>query len=594
MAGSSRRAASRRLQLPLLCLLLQGATAILFAVFVRYNHETDAALWHWGNHSTADNEFYFRYPSFQDVHTMVFVGFGFLMAFLQRYGFSSVGFTFLLAAFALQWATLVQGFFHSFHGGHIHVGVESMINADFCAGAVLISFGAVLGKTGPAQLLLMALLEVVLFGVNEFVLLSLLGVRDAGGSMTIHTFGAYFGLVLSRVLYRPQLDKSKHRQGSVYHSDLFAMIGEACCSGVGGGPCVSAARLPARGHTARLASVFSGPCVSAARLPARGHTARLASDFSGPCPPPRGHAGRLEQATRVRLHGGRPGAASPHSAAARHLGTIFLWIFWPSFNSAPTTLGDGQHRTALNTYYSLTASTLSTFALSALVGGDGRLDMVHIQNAALAGGVVVGTAGEMMLTPFGALAAGFLAGTVSTLGYKFFTPILESKFKVQDTCGIHNLHGVPGVLGAFLGALVAWLATHEAYGGGLETVFPLIAKGERSAKSQAVYQLFGLFVTLMFASVGGGVGGLLLKLPFLGSPPDSQCYEDQIYWEVSGTCVPSSLGALPSLCLLPPLPAHTSLERPPSLDATLAFQVPGEHEDETQGPLRAEEPDTRA
>lgn len=46
--------------------------------------------------------------------------------------------------------------------------------------------------------------------------------------MTIHAFGAYFGLVLSRVLYRPQLEKSKHRQGSVYHSDLFAMIGEAC------------------------------------------------------------------------------------------------------------------------------------------------------------------------------------------------------------------------------------------------------------------------------------------------------------------------------------------------------------------------------
>lgn len=66
---------------------------------------------------------------------------------------------------------------------------------------------------------------------------------------------------------------------------------------------------------------------------------------------------------------------------ARHLGTIFLWIFWPSFNSAPTTLGDGQHRTALNTYYSLSASTLSTFALSALVGGDGRLDMVWAMGA---------------------------------------------------------------------------------------------------------------------------------------------------------------------------------------------------------------------
>ena len=40
-------------------------------------------------------------------------------------------------------------------------------------------------------------------------------------------------------------------------------------------------------------------------------------------------------------------------------------------------LGDGQHRTTLNTYYSLTASTLGTFALSALVGEHGRLDMVR-------------------------------------------------------------------------------------------------------------------------------------------------------------------------------------------------------------------------
>lgn len=61
------------------------------------------------------------------------------------------------------------------------------------------------------------------------------------------------------------------------------------------------------------------------------------------------------------------------------LGTIFLWIFWPSFNSAPTTLGDGQHRTALNTYYSLSASTLGTFAMSALVGERGRLDMVGVE-----------------------------------------------------------------------------------------------------------------------------------------------------------------------------------------------------------------------
>lgn len=53
---------------------------------------------------------------------------------------------------------------------------DSMINADFCTGSVLISFGAVLGKTSPVQLLLMAIIEVTLFAVNEFILLGPLGV----------------------------------------------------------------------------------------------------------------------------------------------------------------------------------------------------------------------------------------------------------------------------------------------------------------------------------------------------------------------------------------------------------------------------------
>ena len=48
---------------------------------------------------------------FQDVHVMIFIGFGFLMTFLRRYGYSSVSFNFLVAAFAIQWATIVRGLF---------------------------------------------------------------------------------------------------------------------------------------------------------------------------------------------------------------------------------------------------------------------------------------------------------------------------------------------------------------------------------------------------------------------------------------------------------------------------------------------------
>lgn len=52
-----------------------------------------------------------------DVHTMMFIGFGFLMTFLKKYGYSSVGYNFLLAAYVLQWALLVRGWIHSIEEG---------------------------------------------------------------------------------------------------------------------------------------------------------------------------------------------------------------------------------------------------------------------------------------------------------------------------------------------------------------------------------------------------------------------------------------------------------------------------------------------
>ena len=64
---------------------------------------------------------------FQDIHVMMFIGFGFLMTFLKRYGFSSVGLNFLVAAFVLQWATLTGGWLLHFDYDHksIHVDMET-------------------------------------------------------------------------------------------------------------------------------------------------------------------------------------------------------------------------------------------------------------------------------------------------------------------------------------------------------------------------------------------------------------------------------------------------------------------------------------
>ncbi|KAG8445807.1 hypothetical protein GDO86_010553 [Hymenochirus boettgeri] len=41
-----------------------------------------------------------------------------------------------------------------------------------------------------------------------------------------------------------------------------------------------------------------------------------------------------------------------------------------------------------------------------------------------------------------------------------------------------------------------------------------------------------LAATLGISVVGGALTGLFLKLPIWGQPPDQNCYDDSIYWEV--------------------------------------------------------------
>ena len=55
----------------------------------------------------------------------------------------------------------------------------TLFNADFTACTVLISFGAVLGKTTPTQLLVLTLVEVVIAKVNEYIGIQVLQVRPA-------------------------------------------------------------------------------------------------------------------------------------------------------------------------------------------------------------------------------------------------------------------------------------------------------------------------------------------------------------------------------------------------------------------------------
>lgn len=52
------------------------------------------------------------------------------------------------------------------HWEKIQLNLVMLIEGDFAAGAVLISFGAVLGKVNPMQMLVMATFEIFFYALN--------------------------------------------------------------------------------------------------------------------------------------------------------------------------------------------------------------------------------------------------------------------------------------------------------------------------------------------------------------------------------------------------------------------------------------------
>ncbi len=136
-----------------------------------------------------------QYVMYTGVCFMMFFGFGYLMTFLKRYGMGAVGFTMLLTVIGMQWGLLTevllfifsyflfllylfQGFARELYNTEgkkswdfIHISLFHIIESLFLVAACLISFGAVIGKTSPLQLLVMVFFESIFYSFNKVMLL---------------------------------------------------------------------------------------------------------------------------------------------------------------------------------------------------------------------------------------------------------------------------------------------------------------------------------------------------------------------------------------------------------------------------------------
>jgi ammonium transporter Rh len=386
----------------------------------------------WGNFTTEsfieEENFGNVYNLYIGVEIMIFFGFGYLMTFMSRYGLGAVGFTMMIAVVGIQYGILVEGFFKNmFHDkwGYVHVDMFAFMDSLHLVATVLVSFGALIGKVGSLQIVALTLIEGFFYALNKKMLLfdAVLDLLDAGGTISIHMFGALFGVAAAFVLGKPPGDKAP---AATYVSDLFSLVG-----------------------------------------------------------------------------------------------TIFLWIYWPSFNGgALEPNSQEQQRAIANTILGLCASTVGTFIVSTLLHPGGKLRPVDVQNATLAGGVATGAVCHMTLNYSDSLMLGFFSGSASSAGFAVLQPWLEAR-GLHDSCGVLNLHGIPALIG------------------GLASVVLTAVKGSRNSDtellehdgSQWQHQTFAILLTVVISLAAGAFAGFVLRL--LSRVQPFEYFDDSSFWEVA-------------------------------------------------------------
>ncbi len=172
----------------------------------------------------------FMYEKSIDIMFMLLIGFGFLMVFVRKYGYTSITATFLMVAISLPVYMLVRPYLWGSASALTITNISMLLFAEFAAASLLIAIGGPLGRVNTSQYLLIGLLFTPLYALNEWMLFSgsiipAGAILDTAGSISIHAFGAYFAMGLI-VMLTTQRDRSIKCESSK-RSNQFAMLGSA-------------------------------------------------------------------------------------------------------------------------------------------------------------------------------------------------------------------------------------------------------------------------------------------------------------------------------------------------------------------------------
>ena len=193
------------------------------------------------------------------------------------------------------------------------------------------------------------------------------------------------------------------------------------------------------------------------------------------------------------------------------LGIIILLCFFPSFNSALAEI-ELREIGRINTYYSLLGSVMGSFITSGLYNR-GRFVFEQVFLGSISGAIIISGCCTICYNHWAPIIIGTL-GTIIIVTFLSKIKPFFLKWGLQDTLNIIILHGISGLLGAFITPIFA------ANGGEFDKQFNAtlsdIVSNEREYTTQAGIQIGAIFITIGISFIGGIATGYLMKISLCG------------------------------------------------------------------------------
>ena len=170
----------------------------------------------------------------------------------------------------------------------------------------------------------------------------------------------------------------------------------------------------------------------------------------------------------------------PHNRTMVMIGASMLWIGWFGFNAGSAVAADGSAGMAmLVTHISASVGALTWMVIEWIKSG--KATMVGIATGMVSGLATI-TPASGTVGPAGAILIGLLAGSVCF----YATQIVKSYFEIDDSLDVFPVHGVGGMLGIVMVAIIG--NPNGFLGSGAAGI------SEEGMIAQLMLQLEGIFV----------------------------------------------------------------------------------------------------